>query len=176
MHRLPWMIVGIAAFATAGCEPVPVSDLLRITYGSGEHAPPVLVDVNCNNGGCDGLEQLEAELTFEEGTGFIPSDATVEILQYRVDYDLDGLEVEEQPPFYAGVTTVLVTVGETVTFNVRAAGQRQRDWMLSHFGADQFDGEATITLAGYDHRNEIVFADAPFDISFGDFVTGESPQ
>lgn len=165
----------LTALLAAGCEPPPTSELLYITFGSGELAPPVEVDTLCDNGGCDGLEQLEAELHFQDHDLLNP-DAQVEILQYQVQYDLFAFDEEaegEALPFYANLTSVRVDLGESTAFNVRAAGERQRDWVRSRFGSDQVDGVGTLTLAGFDHRNEVVQVDVEFDIAFGDFVTAD---
>jgi hypothetical protein len=170
-----WMIVGVAALATTGCQNPDTSSMLSITFGPGEFAPPVEVDSNCSNGGCDGLEELEARLTFDQ-QGFVSGTAQVEILEYRVDYSLYGLDTDKQPPYYAGLTDVLVDVGSTADFNVRAAGTRQRDWVALRYGTEQLDGTGTLTLAGYDQLNNLVHVEADFDISFGDFVTSGATQ
>lgn len=172
MPRELWMIVGVAAFAATGCQP-DTSSLLSITYGNGQYAPPVRVDTVCDNGGCDGLEQLDATLTFDQ-QAFVSGTAQVEILQYRVDYALNGLT--DQPPYYAGRTDVLCDVGASQDFNVRAAGQAQRDWVYARYLGQQVDGHATLTLAGYDELNNQVEVSADFDISFGDFVTTGATQ
>jgi hypothetical protein len=142
------------------------AEVLVVTFGTGKYAPPVEVDTRCDNGGCDGSEQIEVRIKVEDDAP--GSDAEVEILQYRVDYSL--FSVEGEVPYYANVTSVRVAAEEPAEFNVRAAGQRQRDRITSQFGYDQIDGIGTLTLAGYDQDNEIVLAEAQFDILFGDFV------
>lgn len=168
MSRLLCTVVGIAALGVTGCEPSDTSDQLRITFGAGEYAPPVEADTLCSNGGCDGFEQLEAQLDFDSGGSFTSADAYVEILQYKVEYRL--YEVDEQPPYFASETSVICNIDEPVTFNVLTVGQAQRDFIRSRLGTDQFDGTATLTLAGYDQRNGVVEVDADFTISFADFV------
>lgn len=170
MSRLLCTVLSLTALSSAGCEPAPTSELLRITFGSGEFAPPVEADTLCANGGCDGFEQLEAQLEFDSDGAFISGDAYVEIAQYRVDYDLAGVDDEDQPPYYANETSVLCDVDETVTFNVLTVGQVQREFVRSRFGTQAIDGTGTLTLAGYDHRNAIVQVEASFAISFADFV------
>jgi len=170
LSRLLCTVVGITALGVTGCQPSETSDQLRISFGTGEFAPPVEADTLCSNGGCDGFEQVEAQLDFDSGGSFTSSDAYVEILQYRVDYDLAGVDDEEQPPFYANETSVICNIDEPATFNVLTVGQTQRDYVRSHFGTEQIDGTATLTLAGYDHRNGVVQVDANFAISFADFV------
>jgi len=169
LSRLLCTFVGLAALGVTGCEPAATSDFVRITFGAGEFAPPVEADTLCSNGGCDGFEQLEATLNFDSGASFMSSDAYIEILQYRVLYDMGGDE-EEQPPFYSNETSVICHLDEPVTFNVLAVGQSQRDYVRSHFGTEQVDGTATLEIEGYDHRNGFVTASANFAISFADFV------
>jgi len=169
------MIVGVSALTATGCQSPDTSSMLSITYGSGEFAPPVEVDTNCDDGGCDGLEQLQATLNFDQ-QGFVSGTAQVEILQYKVEYGLYDLAADNQPPYYAGVTTVVVNINDSVDFNVRAAGSNQRDWIRARYGDRQLDGTATLTLAGYDQLNQVVQVSSDFDISFGDFVTdGATP-
>ncbi len=187
MPRLYGSALLAVALCAVACEPPPTEDLLSITYGTGEFAPPVRVDVACETGGCDGLEFLEVELTFEDHD-LLPTTAEVEILQYRVDYFLPALGTEVtdteatngegeplEVPYYAGTTSQVVPIDETVTFVVRAAGQVQREWVRAQVGTSQIDGIGTLTLAGYDHRNATVEVSEDFDISFGDFVEGD-PQ
>lgn len=159
---------------TAACGPSATEDALAITFGSGAGAPPVQVDVDCLNGGCESIEELAGELTYsdEEATAV---DAEVEILQYRIDYALAAPHDDVDLPYFAGHVALTVKVGETVGFNVVAAGEKQRQFILARYPDDQLRGTATLTLAGYDQQNEQVFPRADFDIYFDDFVAEVAP-
>jgi len=67
----------------------------------------------------------------------------------------------------------VVPVGETVSFNISAAGEAQRSFVGARTD-EPVSGVATLTLAGYDHQNEIVLVTADFEVVFGDFTT-ETP-
>ena len=174
LSRLLWTAGILAVSSSVGCT-VDTNEALSISYGSGEFAPPVEADILCSNGGCDGLEQVEVQLTYDrEAAGFAPSDAFVEILQYRVQYAFRGDDPGAAPPDYAADTVVICTVDETVSFNIRAVGQVQREFVLAHYGTDQIDLRGTLELAGYDYRNASVLVSGDFDISFADFVDTET--
>jgi len=160
---------------TVGCEPPASEDLLLITFDDSENAPPLDIDVVCVNGGCEPLD-LTATLTFQEDDLLLGT-AEVEILQYKVEYDIeDDPEVEEPPP-YANYTSVLVPLGESSSFSVVAVSQAQRDWVYDEYGSELIDDAfGVLTLAGFDHLNEVVEVDAQFAVRFGDFVTeGTTP-
>ncbi len=150
----------------AACQPSSVSDQLFITFGSGENSPPAQIDMDCETEDCDGSEVVGVEVTWGAASS-APEDATVELEQYRIDYYLPALG-DEEVPYFAGVLSAVVPVGETVSFNVRAAGEPQREFVRARTD-DPIDGVATITVAGYDHRNEIVQVSADFEVVFGDF-------
>lgn len=151
----------VSVMALSACDEAAGLD---VSFGSGQYAPPVQVDTRCDNGGCETPAYLEVEVSIG---GEPRADAVVEILQYRVDYDLAG--VGEEVPFFAAATILTVSAGTPATFNVLAAGDRQRDWILTEFGYESLEGTAKLTLAGYDQDDEVIMADARFDIGFGDF-------
>jgi len=162
----------LAVLFTVGCEPPTSEDLLLITFDDSANAPPVEVDVVCINGGCDPLD-LVATLTFEQHD-LLSSSAEVEILQYKVEYDIASDAEAEEPPFYANYTSVLVALGESASFTVVAVGQSQRDWVFEEYGGGTIDSAiGRLTLAGFDHKNEVVEVDAQFAIRFGDFVDND---
>ena len=138
-----------------------------MTLGSGQGAAAVDVDTRCENGGCDSLEQVEASVSIDAHGH---ADAAIEILQYRVDYDLVG--VAEQVPYYASETNLTVSADTAATLTVNAAGERQREWIIARFGFDQLQGTATLTLAGYDQDDNVKQAEAEFAIRFGDLEDG----
>jgi hypothetical protein len=161
-------ILGLAMLFTIGCEPPATGDQLVITFDDDENAPPLDVDLLCY-GECDPVE-LTATLTFKEHD-LLPEDAEVQIVQYKVEYDLSDEEGAEEPPFYANLTSVLVNMGESASFTVVAVGQRQREWVLQNYGPNLIDqGIGTLALAGFDHMNEVVEVDVTFSpIRFANF-------
>jgi hypothetical protein len=157
------------ALSMVGCSSTPTEELLSITFGDGPAAPPVEVDTLCGNGGCQTSAELAANLSFEDD-GTVGDDAVVEILQYRVDYTMGGFV--DEVPYYSGATSVVVAKGASTIFQVRVAGDRQRDFFASRLGSGEVNGEGRLTLAGYDEFDEIVLVFADFDIAFGDFEVG----
>src|SRR5512140_3617391 len=89
----------LAGLLGAGCELTPTEDLLSISFGTGASAPPIEVDTLCGNGGCDQAAEIEAVLAYDDD-GTVEDDAELEVLQYRVDFEMGG--VTETVPFYAG--------------------------------------------------------------------------
>ncbi len=158
---LLWLIV-------TGCTSIPNSERLSISFGAGELAPPVEVDIRCENGGCDSRDQLEASIYWDAAQTVDPTTAQVEILEYKVEYEL--FDVPDAVPYYANVTSVVVPPYAPVAFIIKSAGSAQRDFVRDLSPALPLDGIGTLTLAGYDHRNTIVEFSVDFDISFFDFV------
>jgi hypothetical protein len=154
------------------------SDILIITFSNGAAA---FVDTQCANGGCDGPDRVAVELAFNEGEE-PPEDAEIEILQYRVDYKLNladqGSDEEATAmPFFAAETQTVVTLAQPGLMTIQAAGNRQRDYMVANYGTQQVDAVGTLTVAGFDQRNEIVQVSATFNITFADALGGlELPE
>src|SRR5574341_2551651 len=82
-----------------GCEPTAE---LSVTIGD-----PVEVDTRCDSGCND--QAMEVQVSLAEDAR---ANAEVEILQYRVEYELSGVE---EVPFYADRTSLNVSVDEPVT-------------------------------------------------------------
>ncbi len=162
------MVACLAMTSLLGCD-LTRSEMLALEIGAEQL--PVRVDVSdvCAVGACDDTT-VEAALIFNE-MGFISDLAWVEMLQYRVDYTLDGLDEADQPPYFAGEflgdVGVVAGLNEEVPFTVPAAGQRQRDHVADGLGDTARSGTAVLTLAGYDDQNGIVeVASGAFAISF----------
>lgn len=151
--RIPFIALLIPCF---GCAE---DAKLSIEINGGQ---PVEVDTRCDNGGCDEPVHVEALLSIK---GDDHPNATVEIFQYRVVYDLSGVE---DVPYHAATTNLDVSVTAPATLTAVAASERQRAWVLSEVGYDRVEGTATLELAGYDQDDEVVLAEAEFEILFGD--------
>jgi hypothetical protein len=155
-------IAMVIALSGSGC-----GGAIELDVSVTEPATRVEVDTRCDNGGCDVPAQVEVEVSIKNDD---QPGATVEILQYRVDYDL--IDAEGQVPFHAGAARWSVGAGTPATFLVPAAGQRQREEILTLFGYVRVDATGTLTLAGYDQDDEVVTGAAQFAIGFGDFEGG----
>lgn len=166
-HTVSWIFL----FAAFGCAPPATEKLLEITFGSGSGAPPIQLDVDCGNGGCDAVPALTGLLTYNADVASSAEDQ-VEILQYRVDYQLAAPNDLIAMPYFAGHLAFELPVGESAEFSVAAAADRQRDFILERLPGQAVAGTATLMLAGYDLQNEQVFPRAQFEIFFGDFVVG----
>jgi len=168
------MLCGVLVLGAIGCGAPATVDLLRIGFGGGLGAPPIQVDSDCSNGGCAELPALTGQLTYDADIASTAEDY-VEILQYRVDYQLAAPNDQVAMPYFAGHLSLMVPVGETLDFNVAAAADRQRDLIRTRLPGQSVSGTATLMLAGYDLKNEQVFPKAEFEIFFGDFVDESTP-
>ena len=172
MPRSPGCALIAAAAVALSCEPPPTEEQVAISVVD----TPVEIDVDCDDAGaCGGAEQVEVDVTFTEHD-LIDDEAVIELMQYRVDYDVDELEGQEMP-FFAenfGETGVEIAAGETVTVTVSVAGTTQRAWADSRLPNEEIDGTATITFAAYDHRNLLFeVASDPFEVRFDDYAPAE---
>jgi len=161
----------LVAILALACEPPPTEELLAITFGAGAKAPPVELDVDCEDGGCMGLVELEVQLTFETHE-YSTIEAMVKIVQYRVDYHVGAPYDDLEVPYFSGNTSVALAIGDTTSFNIVVAGDTQREFLRPRIGERQAEGRATLTLAGYDHNDELVMPAADFDIFFDDYFSG----
>jgi len=159
MRALHHSFIALVVAASLGCDETAE---LEVILGAGQ----VEVDTRCDNGGCEEASTLavQANITTDDRPA-----TSVDLEQYRVDYNLSG--TDESVPFFASPMNLRVSAGAPVTFTVHPAGDRQREWILSRFGYDVVDGTGTLVLAGYDQDDNLVTAEAVFDIAFGDFVT-----
>jgi hypothetical protein len=153
------------AFLVAGCGPDPIEEVLTLDVPP--YSIPVEIDSFCNNGGCTGQDDLTIILSFKDDA-YLAEDAQVEFLQYRVDYQLN--EIEEEIPYFAALATVIVYPGSTTSLSIATAGYAQRNFIHDRVGEETVKGTAHLTLAGFDHVEELVLFDAVFAVKFGDFV------
>lgn len=126
------------------------------------------VDTVCDNGGCEEPAQLSFSLSLDYDNA-LPENDEVELLQYKVEYTAAGLS-GKIPPF-AGPAQIIARNGSSVPITLQVAGTQQREFVYNHIGGRKMRGTATLTLAGYDEKNERVDAEFGFSIRFGDYVT-----
>jgi hypothetical protein len=89
---------------------------------------------------------------------------TLQLLQYRIDYDVTGSKLEL--PYYAEPMSLVIKPGDQKELMLTAAGQAQRDSLEAKLGSSTASGKASIQLAGYDWDNQQVFIHADFDVQF----------
>lgn len=174
MTKRAHIVSGILLFAAFGCAPPATEQLLEITFGSGIGAPPIQLDVDCSNGGCAEAPTLTGLLTYNADVASSAEDH-VEILQYRIDYQLTAPNDLIAMPYFAGHLAFKLPVGESAEFSVAAAADQQRDFIRTRLPGQAVAGVATLMLGGYDLNNEQVFPRATFEVFFGDFVVGGEP-
>ena len=91
-------------------------------------------------------------------------DDTLQLLQYRIDYDVSGSKLTL--PYYAEPMSLVIKPGDDKEVTLTAAGQAQRDRLEAKLGASTGSAKASIQLAGYDWDNQQVFIHADFDVQF----------
>ena len=153
--------------ALAGCGAPSTADWLTLRFVT--EGGPFAIDTLCDNGGCEADSALWASVAYDEAGGVVP-DASVELLQYRVDYVVEGLA--EPVPYLAGGLAVRVLAGAETSFALVLAAYRQREHLLEHLGQEAVEGRASVTLEGYDAGDLLVRLRAELAITAGDLVTG----
>ncbi|HHO49487.1 MAG TPA: hypothetical protein ENK18_01125 [Deltaproteobacteria bacterium] len=148
----------------AGCEAPPTIDLLSLSASNS-----AVVDTFCDPGCNDTPTHVVLGFDFHP---LLPGTATFEILQYRIDYQVEELVDEWAVPFYASPVTVEALIGEDTMFDLAVGDNTQRDWVLSALGPERVDALATLTVAGYDHQNTLIELSTDFTMFFEDVVQG----
>lgn len=102
----------------------------------------------------------------------IGSSASLELVQYRVDYALPSLSGAGEVPFFAAELGALaVAFAGSTAFALDPAGDQQRDWVYAQVGGEGVEGVATVTIAAYDEQDALVNLSLDFDITFADLET-----
>jgi hypothetical protein len=130
---------------------------------------PAVVNTSCGGGEC--AIPIEAALVMQSSES-LPEDASIEAKQYRVDYELAGME---PPPFFADELDLVVVKGSSQAFTMSPAGETQRSYVIDRIKGDSVSGQATVTVAGWDDLNNTVEVTAVFDITFAAIETEEEP-
>ncbi|MEZ4241429.1 MAG: hypothetical protein R3F59_35815 [Myxococcota bacterium] len=160
----PRAALALVVLVVAGCEVPPAEELIRFKIGD-----TALVDIACDpeSGECQGDEVVDGVLDYKAALSV--TQLSAEFLQYEVTYDLGDYA---SPPAFASPTEITAISGTVRRFSLRAAGIEQRDWMAAYYPQESIVGTATMTLYGYDHKDQIVSVKTKFDVKFADFTGG----
>lgn len=145
----------VGAIALAGC-----ADRTEFTTIEFIGGVPAIVNTSCGGGEC--AIPIDAALVMESSES-LPEDASIEAKQYRIDYQLAGIE---PPPFFAEELDLVVIKGSSQAFRMLPAGETQRSYVIDRLKGESVSGQATVTVAGWDDLNETVELTAVFDITF----------
>jgi hypothetical protein len=129
----------------------------------------VSVDSRCLSSACqDDTPTLTISIPEDITVG---SSASLELVQYRVDYTLPDLSADGTVPFFAAaLDTQTVEFAGSATIDITPASDQQRDWVYALVGGAVVDGTATMTLQAYDELDELVSLSLDFDIIFADLA------
>ena len=138
--------------ALVGCDSASVVDSLTVFIPN-----PAQVDTTCSDGGCDTLDTLAVSVNWvKDEYAALPDDSTVRVYQYRVDYLVPDLEVEEIP-FYAGYSDFEIKQDQTIDISVVAMGNTQRSWLASAIlPGEILNGTGMLTFAGWGPDGEVI--------------------
>jgi hypothetical protein len=161
-------LLACGALVLAGCGGDAVADRLSFNLDTG--GGPVQVDTQCGTF-CGGGDQVAVRIDYASERA--RSDETIEILQYRVDYDL-SYDSLRGVPYFAGTMGVALGPGDSTTVVLTVAGTEQRKYVAEIAGGDPASGTATLTFAGYDWDGEVFETESTFDIRFAEIPDGVS--
>lgn len=148
----------VLALMATGCTPVP-TDLVSVALSDGTS---VELDSSCIG---DCIDEVTLQVTFEEHLA-VDLDEQVEFLQYKVDYAIEGVTITS----FADETSLTVGTASTGFVDFLPASWIQQDEVYEAVGGDPISGTATVTLAGYDWRNENLLVSTSFEVSFEDLA------
>ena len=147
----------------SGCGGSPVQDDLSIHIA--QEQLPLRISTLCADATCEALQQLHAEIRYAAG---LAQTEVVELDQYRVDYELDG--VKGTVPFFAARKKLSLSPGASAQLILAVSGQSQRSFLIKQVGHATVSGSGQITFAGYDHDNGQVLLKTQFELEFGEIV------
>lgn len=110
---------------------------------------------------CAGDEKVE--VVVKHTTSGAVQHVDVDLVQYRVDYAVDGVTV----PFYGGKIGLPVAPGQERVMSLVVVGAAQRSAVWQAAASAPVTGSATLTIAGYDGNNEQIFLATTFAVRFG---------
>ena len=139
----------------AGCSD-PSSDG-RVTVVIDNDSQPLL-QTQCGSS----CQSTTLALQLDYPTGSYTERDTIELLQYRVDYDLTDQTLEI--PYYAEPLAVVVKPGDTRALTLTVAGRAQRKVLEQALAGATASGSATLQLAGYDWNDRQVFIHQTFAV------------
>jgi len=164
---LSWLPLALGVLML-GCDAKSTADRLQLTLGA--EGGPVSVDTTCAET-CGGNDQLALHVAYSDD--LYPPQETIELLQYRIDYDLRGAS-KVKLPFFAGKTRITLIPGGSADVSLAAAGSAQRALALENHPTETLAGTATLSVAGYDWDNAEVVVTATFDIEFSDLGAADA--
>lgn len=141
----------LLASGLAACDEESASGYLNADLGG-----PVRIDSVCSDGGCDSQETVSAEFTFSDRGVYLDTDR-IQIRQYRIDYEVESAEEGDEPvPYFAAKITEDVYYAQSVTVDLLAVGNTQREWFEDNVPTDEiWNVTATVTVAGFDEVNAV---------------------
>ena len=149
--------VATLACVTAACSDPLSEDRLDVELDDTE---AIVVRFDCSSG-C-AYPSLKLGISYPPAS-YNPED-TLQLLQYRIDYDLTGST--QELPYYAEPMSLVIKPGDQKELMLTAAGPAQRDWLKAKLGASSGSAKASLQLAGYDWDNHQVFLHSDFDVQF----------
>ncbi|HET8933030.1 MAG TPA: hypothetical protein VFN67_06315 [Polyangiales bacterium] len=143
--------------ASAACNDPSSESRLGVTLASSD---PVIVQFGC------GSECVEASLSLaiDYPQGAYNSADTIQLLQYRIDYEIAGSKLDL--PYYAEPLSLVIKPDELRPLTLVAAGDAQREELADALGSTRASGTASVQLGGYDWDNRQVFVRADFEVQF----------
>jgi hypothetical protein len=145
------------ACVTAACSDSLSEDRLDVALESSE---AILIRFDCAASCPDPTLMLTIDYP---QASYNPAD-TLQLLQYRVDYDVTGSKLEL--PYYAESLSLVIKPGDQKALSLKAAGQAQRDKLRAKLGSSSGSARASLQIAGYDWDNQQVFIHTDFDVQF----------
>jgi len=161
----PKLPLALMLLLLLGCGANPVEKDLSIRVS--DQALPLKISTSCEDPSCAELQQLHTEIVYAAG---LPQTETVELDEYRVDYDLDG--VKGPVPYFAAKKKLLLSPGESASLSLDISGSSQRSYLIKKLGHASASGIGRLTFAGYDHDNHQILAKSQFEVEVGEIDLG----
>lgn len=154
-------LVPLGAMLLPACAPTP-ADLVDLSVADGG---TVYIDTVCSTD-CTG-DTVSVAATFQESV-MVDIDASIQLLQYKVEYVLDG--VDTPVTYFADTTDQTISSGQTASFDIRMAAASQRALVSSLAGGQPVSGTATLTFAGYDWKDYVLTVEQQVPVVFDDYA------
>ena len=163
-------IIILSFIAAAGCDATAADE--RVTVTPTAVGTATTIQTTCGDA-CEQDGVLDLDLAYADD--YFPQDEVVELLQYRVDYYLDGFDT--RVPYFAGRMQLKLEPGAETSVSLPIAGAAQRALVRQNAGKRTIYGTAEITLAGYDWDNKQVYLEFETPVRFvaGDTATAAEP-
>ena len=159
----------LALLLALGCDPASVEDDLVMTADTSSAA--LVVDTMCDPA-CEGDDSASVDIAYASGSHL--ADDIVELQEYRVDFNLHG--IDREVPYFAGEYGVKLQPGAERSISLPVVGSAQREFVRKAAPDRSVSGTATLQFAGYDYNNRHVFIDADFAVRFEDVSAPDAAQ